>query len=178
MVPDLLAITPGDGRDLVPWLTALARAGLPGVLIREPALDRRSLARLAQIPVPYVVLHTRNPHAAQLGLPLHGPGCDGVSCHSEAEVNAAFAAGASYALLSPVWRPTSKPADTRPPLGLERFLAAAEARPVYALGGLQPDRYRNLRRHGARGAVSGALFGAESPEIAAERLSLFLARGL
>jgi len=175
LAPELLAITPGDGRDLLPWLRALADAGLPGVLIREPRLDRDALASLAALPIPFVVLHTKNPHAASLGFALHGPGRDGVSCHSEAEVASALETGATYALLSPVWKPTSKPDDTRPTLGLKRFLkVAATYDRVLALGGVDATRYRRLRQHGARAAVSGGLFGAKTPAAAAERLRQFL----
>jgi thiamine monophosphate synthase len=89
---------------------------------------------------------------------VHGPGGDGVSCHEAAEVDAAFGAGATYALLSPVWRPASKPDDRREPLGPERFLAIARERPVLALGGVTPERHAWLRARGAWGsAVLGGL---------------------
>ncbi len=179
MAPDLLAITPGDGRDLRPWLTALVGAGLPGVLIREPQLGRDALAELAAIavgtPNVEVILHTKNPHASDVGIRLHGPGCHGVSCHSENEVDSALDSGAAYVLFSPVWRPTSKPDDRRATLGLERFLRCARGRPVLALGGVDPARFKILRERGAGAAVSGALFGVKSPALAASRLREFLA---
>jgi len=175
--PSLLAITPGDGRDLKPWLIALAAAGLPGVLIREPALGADDLATLAALPIELVILHAKNPHAAALGMPLHGPGCAGRSCHDETDVDTALESGAHYALLSPIWRPTSKPGDRRSPLGLERFLRCAKGRPVLALGGVDVARYRALQAHGAGAAVCGALFGASSPSEAAQRLRAFLHDG-
>jgi hypothetical protein len=170
----LLAITPGDGRDLLPWLSALAEAGLPAVLIREPTLPLADLRQLSSLPIPAIVVHTKTPHAADLGLPLHGPGRLGRSCHRAREVDAAFRDGAHYALLSPVWHPTSKPDDVRPTLGLDPFLRCARDRPVFALGGVTAVRYRSLRTHGARAAVSGALFGTASPRHAAEALRGFL----
>jgi len=158
----------------MPWLEALAEAGLPAVLIREPTLSWVTLRRVSSVPIPHVFVHTKNPHAGQLHLPLHGPGQIGRSCHDEADVDAAFRDGAHYALLSPVWRPTSKPADVRPTLGLTRFLDCAGDRPVFALGGVDTARYHTLRARGARAAVSGALFGTASPQHAADVLKGFL----
>jgi len=155
-------------------LVALADAGLPGLLIREPRLSPGALEAILDLPIPQIVLHTKTPHAARFGATLHGPGCAGRSCHDEAEVDTALRTGARYALLSPVWRPTSKPTDTRPPLGLQRFLRCARDRPVLALGGVDPARYHTLQSHGAGAAVCGALFGAASPRDAASRLRAFL----
>lgn len=174
----LLAITPGDGRDLDRWLRTLGDAGLPGVLVREPGWDADTLERalvLACEVVPFVSVHDRNPHArtlaARLGLPLHVAGGSplppapfAASTHGESEVEGALAAGACYCLLSPVWAPLSKPDDTRAPLGPERFLAAARGRPVLALGGVTPERYRRLRAAGAGAAVLGAL-SVDTPSV-------------
>ncbi len=172
MIPALVAITPGDGRDLVPWLEALGAAGLPGVLLREPSLEPRWVAAAVQA-VPVVWLHWRCRDPRRYGLPVHE---QRQSCHSAAEVDQALASGAAWALLSPVWAPTSKPDDSRPPLGLERFLAVAAERPVIALGGVTPDRYAALRAHGASAAVLGDLFGQPDPVAASERLCRYLAR--
>jgi thiamine monophosphate synthase len=62
-----------------------------------------------------------------------------VSCHDADELRLAFARGASYALLSPVFPPTSKPTDTRETLGTRRFRDLAADHPVYALGGITAD---------------------------------------
>ena len=167
----LLAITPGDGRDLERWLRTLGEAGLPGVLVREPAWDADTLERAVAIAcesVPFVAVHDRNPHARALarrwnlplhvagGAPLPGPPF-GASTHGEAEALAALAAGAAFCLLSPVWAPLSKPDDTRPTIGEERFLAVARDRPILALGGVTPERFHRLRAAGAGAAVLGAL---------------------
>lgn len=175
--PRLLAITPGDGRDLTPWLLTLGAAGLGAVLIREPHLDAPALRRvvaLAERWIPLVIVHDKNPHAARLGRPLHGrpgPGIAGVSCHDARGLDRAFAEGASYALLSPVWSPASKPTDRRPTLGLEGYLAMAADRPVLALGGVDGPRLRTLRARGAwGGALMGCLFGASTPDAAAAAL--------
>jgi hypothetical protein len=166
IVPHLLAISPGGlGADLDAWLALAQRVPGAGVLLREPDLPASELRRLAASAMkwaPAVVLHAKNPAARELadelGLFVHGPGGDGVSCHDADEVDAAFGAGAAYALLSPVWRPTSKPDDAREPLGPERFLAIARERPVLALGGVTPERHTWLRSRGAWGsAVLGGL---------------------
>jgi len=194
----LVAISPGDHqrrRDLVPWLAALGVAGLHTVVLREPHLAAdafRALTLAAQDAVPKVIVHGRCRGAAALadvlGLGLHLPGDGdpkaireavpgplGVSCHASVEVENALSAGADYTLLSPVWRPTSKPDDTRPPLGQEAFLRFAAGRPVLALGGVTPEHYRTLLAGGAWGAaVCGALFGVRDPAAAARRLADFL----
>lgn len=189
----------GRARDLQEWLRPLGEAGLPGVLIREPGIDAaetRALAREAVRWIPFVIVHDRCAGARATGLPLHlgesavaepiggtDPGRSllrnrddlpqgvrfGVSCHSREALDLAFGAGASWALLSPVWSPGSKPGDTRPTLGLERFVRWAAGRPVFALGGIDAERLVELRRAGAHGAaLIGALFGRPSPREGAE----------
>ncbi len=178
----LLAITPGDGRDLDPWIESLADAGLRAVLIREPHLGPEAfedLARRAARRIEEVVLHETNPHAAttaaRLGLRVHHRTA---SAHSAADLDRAFAHGARWALLSPVFRPTSKPDDERPPLGNATFLQWAAGRPVLALGGVTPERHGELLAKGAFGsAVLGALFGAPDPDAAANVLRRFTACG-
>jgi thiamine-phosphate pyrophosphorylase len=171
----ILAITPGDGRDLRPWIEALVAAGLQGLLIREPGATADQLRSwLRAAPIPLVAISDRNPHAglarvhAHAGAPVVAGG--GASCHSAAEVDAALSAGAAYALLSPVWAPSSKP-DDRPTLGPDRFLRIAAGRPVFALGGVTPERHHALMRAGAHGsAVLGGIFSAPDPDAAADRL--------
>lgn len=185
----IVAITPGDGRDLGPWLEALGGAGLGTVVLRERALSTDAYEALVDEAlrwVPQVIAHAKNPAARAIavrrGLPLHYsssegpgpvPGGFGVSCHAAADLDAAFASGAAWAFLSPVWAPLSKMNDVAP-LGPEAFFAACSARPVWALGGITPDRFRLLRARGAAGvAVLGALFGAASPALAASNLRAF-----
>jgi len=190
-LPALIAITPGDGRPLKPWIEALGRAGLPGLLIREPRLDPATLeglVRCSQDHVASVLVHgscAGHAHLSCQGLHLasHGfpdpclpkrQGWLGVSTHSAQELEDAFAGGADYAFLSPVWRPNSKPADPRPNLGISGFLNIAGQRPVYALGGLTPPLFTTLMSEGAFGAaVMGDLFGCASPEQAGDRLKAY-----
>ncbi len=183
----LFPISPGTqrrGSDLEWLVEGLYKAGCRQLLLREPHLDERSVVQLAtrlSPRMPGLVLHDRMPGAR--GIALQGgwglhlfAGSDvqgvrqgfphrlGVSCHSVAEVCEAEQGGADYALLSPIWRPTSKPADIRPCLGLEALREARErARiPVFALGGVTPDRGTQARMAGAFGvAVLGGLFGGD-----------------
>ena len=97
----------------------------------------------------------------------------GVSSHSPAEVAAAAREGADFAVFGPVFDPLSKPA-TGAASGASGLRAAcgAGAIPVFALGGITPDRTRELLANAgpaarpAGVASIGAIFGADSPAIA------------
>lgn len=91
-----------------------------------------------------------------------------VAVHDEAEARAAQ--GASLALVSPVFPPGSKPTDMRPPLGVEGFrkLAALCGCPAFALGGMTPERAREVNADGV--AVIGAISRADDPRAAAADL--------
>lgn len=175
MIPRLFAIT-GGGADFATRLRAVLDAGVPAVLIREDALP-------ASLPEdPRLVLHARMPGAEALaaarGWGLHlGGGADvaavrarfagplGYSAHSPAQARAALAAGATWAFLSPIWAPASKPGDTRPPLG-----PAALGPGLVALGGVTPARVATCREAGASGvAVLGGIWAAAEPGEAARR---------
>lgn len=180
----ILAITPGDGRDPTPWLRALVDVGLRYALLREPQLDQAEYRALAErlAFVPGLILHSRCqgafPTARALLRGLHhqagtrpiGLPLEGVSCHDAAQVDAAFAAGATYALLSPIWSPLSKQ-DGRPTLGLQGYRAIAGDRRVLALGGVTPERLPEL----PHAALCGALFD-RTPEEAAAALAPSLRR--
>ncbi len=180
--PRLLALSPGDGRPLGPWLGALAAAGWPAVLLREKAdLDERwrsAAAEAARLGL-QVLVHADNPgaRADPGGWPLHLPATGphhpaawGRSCHSGAELDCAFAEGARYALLSPIWAPGSKPGDARPPLGPAGLIAAAAGRPVLALGGVNAARLGQLAAAGAWGAAVLGALAAPHPGPAAAAL--------
>jgi len=177
--PALLAISPGLlGVDLRPWLTALGHAGLPAVLLREPwmsAVEVSSLVAFARDHVPLVVVHQRCAGARAQGCTLHlgaehglydWSGAWGRSCHSVGECERATAQGASYTLLSPIWRPTSKPDDVRPTLGMESLMSAPAG--TLALGGVTGARARLLRERGRpNAAVLGGLWRDGVPTAAA-----------
>jgi thiamine monophosphate synthase len=190
-LPSLIAITPGDGRPLKPWIEALGHAGLRGLLIREPSLDAptlEDLVRYSQDHVASVLVHggcAGHAHLACSGLhlashafldplPLKQQGWLGVSTHNAQELEDAFARGADYVFLSPVGKPISKPKDQRQVLGISGFLNIAGRRPVYALGGITPSICATLMNEGAFGvAVMGDLFGCASPDQAEERLKAY-----
>ncbi len=82
------------------------------------------------------------------------------------------AAGADFALVSPVFPPRSK-RDARAPLGADGFarLAAALPCPAVALGGIAPEHEDLPRLEGAAGfAVIGAVLHAACPAEAAAKL--------
>ncbi len=97
----------------------------------------------------------------------------GVSSHSPPDVAAAAREGADFAVFGPVFDPLSKPA-TVPACGPSSLKAAcsAGAIPVFALGGITPDRTRELfasadpAARPAGVASIGAIFAADSPAIA------------
>jgi thiamine-phosphate pyrophosphorylase len=103
----------------------------------------------------------------------------GVSTHDTAEVAIAAEAGANFVVYGPVYDPLSKENYTgeRGAEGLTAACAAA-AIPVFALGGINATRVRELRaqmvtanplepgRHPAGVAVIGAIYGAPDPATA------------
>lgn len=177
----ILGISSGQHRvadTLVRESLAAATGGLNALLIREPLLDVSVLPavipRLAET-FRSLIVHLKTPGAAavarQFGVGLHLPSTEnvsvwadgyetlGISTHSVAEALAALEHGASYVLLSPVFRPTSKPNDTRAVLGLEG-LEGVRGLPVWALGGILPTNAARVMRAGFAGiAVLGGLFG-------------------
>lgn len=193
--PVLVGISPGDGRDLVPWLAALAQAGLPALCLRESPHGALYEWLAAVASVPTVMIHARtlghrdlraleDRTGRALGLhlpnkPYHAPlpALWSQSTHRAKDVDRALGLGASWVTLSPVFSPTSKPGDARKTLGIDQFLAIANHRQVLALGGITPARHHALVRQGAAGsAVLGGLFGAPSPGAAAQALGQYLAR--
>ena len=108
--------------------------------------------------------------AAGIHLPSHSPPpaefkriaphlMVGVSCHNQAELVAAEAEGADYAVLSPVFAPLSKPLEGVA-LGLEGFieLAGAVSIPVLALGGITRAMIPAFACAGAAGVAGISLF--------------------
>ena len=78
--------------------------------------------------------------------------------------------GADLALVSPVFRPGSKPNDTRAPLGVEGFerLARALPCPAFALGGVDMTNAGSMKAAGV--AVISAVLQADDPKQAAAGL--------
>jgi len=80
-------------------------------------------------------------------------GFSGASCHSPAELELATALGLDFAVLSPVAATRSHPNAT--PLGWSQVAkwVADAALPVYALGGMTPQDWRQARVMGAQGVA-------------------------
>lgn len=81
--------------------------------------------------------------------------------------------GLTYAWMSPYARPTSKPGDTRQPLGFAGLRAQVRRAPcpLIALGGLTPSNAGEARRAGAAGiAVLGGWLAAPHPPSRARAL--------
>ena len=97
----------------------------------------------------------------------------GRSCHDSAEAGAAALEGAAYVTASPVFASPSKP-GYGPELGedgLRALVAAAGGVPVYALGGVTPERCSDCVRWGAAGvAVMSHVMGAADPAVAVASL--------
>ncbi|HMD04699.1 MAG TPA: thiamine phosphate synthase, partial [Candidatus Binatus sp.] len=97
----------------------------------------------------------------------------GVSSHSPPDVAGAAREGADFAVFGPIFDPMSKLA-TGPAWGASGLKAAcaAGAIPVFALGGMTPERTRELfasldpTARPAGVASIGAIFGAASPALA------------
>ena len=97
----------------------------------------------------------------------------GKSVHDLAEAEAARTEGADYLVVGPVFATASHPGHTPMGLaGLEQIVAAAEALPVIAIGGIGgADRVREVRASGAYGvAAIRALWDDVEPENAARRM--------
>lgn len=160
------------------WLLALGAAGVGAVQLREKDLDDRALfelasrARKALPPAVQLVVNGRldlglaagadGVHLPADGVPVaplrrrFGPGVlIGRSTHRVEEVERARDEGADYALFGPVYDSPGKGA----PVGLgELAKAAAVGLPVYALGGVTLERFRELAGTGAAGIAAIRLF--------------------
>jgi thiamine-phosphate pyrophosphorylase len=108
--------------------------------------------------------HTSLPVAALRGITPPGF-LIGASAHSTPEAREAATEGADFVVFGPVYDTPSK-RRYGPPQGLAALEAAAAAtpRPLLAVGGITPERVREVRAAGAAGvAVIGAVYGAARP---------------
>jgi thiamine-phosphate diphosphorylase len=94
----------------------------------------------------------------------------GCSVHSRDEARTARDWGADYLLVGPVYHTTTHP--TASPLGLEALGAIVQVGlPVIAIGGVTPERARELAGAGAYGvATIRAIWDAADPQAAARSL--------
>jgi thiamine monophosphate synthase len=178
VIPRLFAITPGDGRDPVPWVRVLGDAGIRGLLVRGQSDSRRWVSAARDAGFSCVFAHVRDPGAVESGADgLHLPDGDrpppddcpwSRSTHSAIDARRALAEGAAFAALSPIWSPSSKPEDRRPTLGIAGLLAAGHG-PVLALGGVEAERLSALRAAGGYGALVLGLFATLDLDLLRDR---------
>ena len=174
-------------RDLEPTLEAALEAGVRLVQLREKALGPGELTRLAERVLGLTEAHGArlliNTHAQVAGdigadgvhLPASGPPPEqirsqfgepflvGFSAHNLSELARAASGGADFVTYSPVYSPGSKPAGAAL-VGLPglREAVRTSSLPVYALGGVTPERTPGCRESGAYGvAVMSGILAAE-----------------
>lgn len=170
-------------------------AGIRWVQLRDHQADvdtftvsARNLVKQIQHEAPSTIIsiNRRLEVAVELGLSFHtssrGPsiseakkltGTDvwvGFSCHSINESEEAVREGADYIFFSPVFPTSSKPGH--PGTGLEALALCCKAVapvPVYALGGITPDRVNACMNNGVQGVavISGILKSNTIPETVA-----------
>jgi len=201
--PPLVALSPGDlarrgaagERTFLDATARAVRAGLRGILLREPALQDRPLLELARrlrdaLPEDgWTAVHDRvhlaaacGAQAVHLGFRSLTPArvrrllpdgiAIGFSAHAGDEPG--LAEGSDYLFFGPVLETPSK-RGWKEPVGLERL--AREVRrspvPVWAIGGIGPEHVRACLDAGCAGVAvrSGALLAADPAAACAELLS-------
>ncbi|OLD37488.1 MAG: thiamine-phosphate diphosphorylase [Candidatus Rokubacteria bacterium 13_1_40CM_2_68_8] len=183
------------GRDLTAVVGECLAAGLPAVQVREKDLGAADLAfvcrRLRALTLDrraLLIVNDRVDVALAVGadavqrtstsLPIEDIRAIadkrlriGVSVHSLEEAVEAELKGADWVVFGPVYDTPSKRAYG-PPQGVARLerVAATVRLPVIAIGGINPERVREVQQGGARGvAVISAILAAESPGDATRR---------
>jgi thiamine-phosphate pyrophosphorylase len=175
------------GRDLVDVVEVAVAGGVGLVQVRErdlpeaeaEALLRRILDRLRGAPV-RVVVNDRPALARAFEIGLHlpasaappappKPALYGRAVHDGGEARRALAEGVSYAVVGPVFPTGSKPGHPGAGLAsLVRLGGIVAPIPVFAIGGLTPERVAPVLAAGAHGvAVRTAILGAADPARAA-----------
>jgi thiamine-phosphate pyrophosphorylase len=189
------------GRELVSVVEECLEAGLPAVQVREKDLGAGDLARLCRRLLGSVrdrgaqlVVNDRVDVALAVGadavqrthtsLPVEdiraivgGRLRIGVSVHSLIDAVEAEVKGADWVTYGPVYDTPSKRAYG-PPQGLERLAEVAGRLriPVVAIGGITPQRVKEVRAAGARGvAAISFILAADSPADATRRFLAALA---
>ncbi|HEV8641544.1 MAG TPA: thiamine phosphate synthase [Methylomirabilota bacterium] len=183
------------GRDLIAVVRDCLAAGLPAVQLREKDLGAEALAGLgralrALTSARGALLIVNDRLDVALAVGADGvqrtstslPVADiraiadkrlgiGASVHSREEAIAAAEAGADWVVFGPIYDTPSK-RHYGPPQGLgalERVASALDI-PLIAIGGITPERVRDVRRSGATGvAAISAILAASSPADATRR---------
>ena len=163
------------------WVAGLENAGVDMAQIREKSLSANDLACLVAACLLRcrrirLLVNTRVDVALACGahgahLPGDSPSAEvwrgivppgflfGVSCHSEADAQAAASGGADFAVAAPVFNPLSK-AAYRQPLGIEglRRICQSVHLPVFALGGVTRQNAGECLAAGAAGVAGITLY--------------------
>jgi len=148
------------------------RREVPLLVNDEPQLARRLAADGVHLgrddPSPRVARAMLGP-AALVGVTVYGkPG----------EEKTAEAAGADYLGIGPFFPSPTKPAEPEMPLHLLDAVVHRTRLPVFAIGGINAERARQLARHGVAGvAVVSAIMDAADPRRAAEELRAAFEKG-
>jgi thiamine-phosphate pyrophosphorylase len=98
----------------------------------------------------------------------------GLSTHNDDQVRAAIAAGADYLGFGPVFATATKenPDPVQGLVGLARAVGLAGVIPIVAIGGITPDRAREIAASGAAAACAiGAVNAAVDPGAAGARIA-------
>jgi thiamine-phosphate pyrophosphorylase len=183
------------GRDLVALIRACVEAGLPAVQVREKDLGARDLAELCRRIIAamppgrcLVTVNDRVDVALAVGAGavqrtsaslsvrdikaiVKSDLLVGVSVHSLEESIEAEAAGADWLTFGPIYDTPSKRAYGPPQglIALERVARAVRI-PVVAIGGIVPERVREVLGAGAGGvAAISAILAANDPAGAVRR---------
>src|SRR5262245_59575548 len=174
-LPRLMLVTDRHetrGRDLVDVVEAAVSGGVRLVQVGEGDLPEAEvaailghlIARLRDTPVQLLVNgHAALAQAFDVGLHLPAvaspvmsskPIVYGRAAHDEDEVRQALAEGVSYLVVGPVFRTGSKPGHSGAGLEtLARLAGSAAPTPVFAIGGITPERFVPVLAAGAYGVA-------------------------
>ena len=183
------------GRDLTAVVGECLAAGLPAVQVREKdlgagdlaflcrriralTLDRRALLIVNDRVDVALAIGADGVQRTSTSLPVEDIRAIvdkrlriGVSIHSLEEAVEAELKGADWVIFGPVYETASK-MPYGPPQGVSRLerVAATVRLPVIAIGGITPERVREVRGAGAHGVgVISAILSAASPADATRR---------
>ena len=135
--------------------------------------DRADIALLAGADGVHVGQTDLRPDAVRRVLPR--PAIVGVSTHTPGEVNGSRGDDATYVAVGPIFRTGTKETGYAPVgLGLVRYAAGAQGRPIVAIGGITPERARAVLAAGASAVavISDLLRGGDPARRVAAYVAL------
>ncbi len=148
------------------------RRNAPLLVNDDPQLARRMIADGVHVgrddPSPRIARALLGPDAL-VGVTVYG---------KRGEEQAAEAAGADYLGIGPFFPSPTKPDEPEMPLHLLDQVVRRTRLPVFAIGGIDAERARQLGHHGVAGvAVVSAIMDAQDPRRAAEDLRAAFDKG-